>query len=763
MRKKSKKSKTKPELRVVKTDRPADPSRTEGEQGEPGRDQDENPEARKRARERDDELCGDEDIADQIRKVAKDVDKGFQNQWERVNDQMDYWDVYDQVVGGKQAYAGNSQIYLPIVNQAIEARVTRFVNQLFPRSARNVDCISSDEKPYDIMALLEHYIRKTRLRTQIVPALMRNGDVEGQYSLYVGWENSSRYVVYKKKAQIEIEGELVEDPEDDDEEDIEEVETFHMRPTVEVIPDCDILVLPHTANSIGEALSKGGCVAIIRRWSKERIEKAIDDGEIDEKEGEALLEELGNTQEQPGSQDAGKKHVDAAGITSARGGKELQLYEIWKNIDTDEDEDGESVDRKRLVRAYYAGGEGERILSIKRNPYWCDKCPVLSAPLKKLSSVFKGVSEVKRVADLQYAANDTVNEAMDSAAYALMPIVMTDPSKNPRVGSMVLNLAAIWETNPNDTKFAQFPALWKDGLSIVNGLKQEIFQILSVSPAMMPQSTGGKAKRNQAEIAQEQQVDILSTADVCTNLEDEILSPLLRWFIDLDYQYRNQKLTIRQYGQMGVRAAMQVVPPLQNSRRFEFRWFGVEAARNAQMQQIQVSALNVVKGIPPQQYKGYELNVVPVVLQILENAFGPRITPEIFQDMKTKLSMAADTENEFLVEGLTLPVHELDDDQEHLKEHLKAMVRGDPSGSVRQHMLMHREQLNRKMQMMATSVAQMQGAPGGSGGAGPGGAGPEGAGSPRQGAQPMPPRGGQQPPGAIHSDRMQDPGAAPRR
>ena len=40
--------------------------------------------------------------------------------------------------------------------------------------------------------------------------------------------------------------------------------------------------------------------------------------------------------------------------------------------------------------------------------------------------------------------------------YALMPIVMTDPAKNPRLGSMVLNLAAIWETDPKATQFVQF-------------------------------------------------------------------------------------------------------------------------------------------------------------------------------------------------------------------------------------------------------------------------------------------------------------------
>jgi hypothetical protein len=756
--KKSKKYKNRPKLSVVggdQTEKPRDPL-PPADQDEDEPDEDERQEA---ARNRDDELVGDKDLLEKVRKVARDVDKGFQNQWERGNDQMDYWDIYDQVIGGKQAYAGNSTIYLPIVRQAVEARVTRFVNQIFPRSARNVDCITSDEKPYDIMALLEHYIRKARLRTQVMPALMRNGDIEGHYNLYVGWENTSRFIVQRTRPTLAIGGDEgdepveIEDPTVDDIEDmdVEEVETFHMQPTVEVLADCDVLVLPHKSNSVGGAIENGGCAAIIRRWSKDKLQKMIDDDEIDKPEGEEMLEEMTKAGETPGQANAGKKHVDAAGISSGSGGNEVQVYEIWTKLKID--------GVRRLCRIYYAGGDGERVLSVRRNPYWCDKCPLLSAPLKKISNVFKGQSEVKAVADLQYAANDTVNEAMDSAAYALMPIVMTDPQKNPRVGSMVLNLAAIWETNPNDTKFAQFPALWKDGLTIVSGLKTEIFQILSVSPAQMPQSTGGKSKRNQAEVALEQQVDVLSTADVCTNLEDEILTPLLRWFVDLDYQYRDKALTVRQYGNMGLRAGMEEVPPIQNSRRFEFRWFGVEAARNAQMQQVQVSAINVVKGIPPQMYEGYKLRLAPFISQMLENAFGPRMTPELWESIREKLSMPAEMENDFLAEGLTLPVHELDDDQQHMKEHLKAMVKGDPSGSVREHLLLHREQMNRKMQMAAASLAQMQpGAPGG-----PGGAGPGVAGTPRSGAQVQMPRGGQQPAGAIHADRLQDPSAAPRR
>jgi hypothetical protein len=706
--------------------------------------------------DRDDELCHDDDIKEQVLDLMKTVSAGFRGQWERGNDQLDWWDVYNCQLGGRQAYAGNSQIYVPIVKEAVRARKTRFVNQMFPRSGRNVDCITSDDKPWDLMSLLEYYIRKTKLRTQIFPAMLIAGDVEGQYNLYVTWGDIERHIAYKKPAGYEIDEATSIDDDgptiESEDYDVVEETTYHQMPIVEVLSDADVLVFPATSNTIEHALAQGGGSALIRRWTKEKLKQMIEDEEIDEEAGEAIIEQMRTQTDDPNSPDVTKKHADAAGIQLQDGVKVLIGYEVWTLL--------KKKGEKRLCRVYYAGGEKELILSCKRCPYWCDKVPVLSAAIEKLPGVFKGVSQVKDVADLQYAANDACNEGWDSSAYSLMPIVMTDPSKNPRVGSMVLNLAAIWETNPNDTKFAQFPQLAKDALAMVEWCKQQIFQALSVTPAMMPQSTGGKNKRNQAEIAAEQQADMLNTADAVTNAEDELGTPLLRWFVDLDHQFRDKDITIRQFGELGLKLAMVDVPPLASNKRYEFRWWGVDAAKSAQMLQQQIAAVNVVKGIPPQMMPGYKLNLVPMVQNLLENAFGARLAAQIFENVKDKLSVPAEMENRIMAQGFALPTHELDDDKEHLEEHLRAVQEtGDPTGSIQTHMYFHREQMNKKLMMEAQGAApMMQGAPGG-----PGGAGPGVAGTPRPGAQPGQARGGQNPPGAIHQDRLQGPDVAPRR
>jgi hypothetical protein len=529
--------------------------------------------------------------------------------------------------------------------------------------------------------------------------------------------------------------------EGDEYEDIVEDKIVHQYPIVEVLPDSDVLVLPAMCDNVESAIDQGGSVTVIKRWSKAKIRQMIRSGEIDKESGQLLLKEMASKTASD-TPNKNKNVTDAAGIKT-EGGKSFALvYKTWTKLKVDGD--------LRIVRIYF-GGE-DRVLSVKLNPYWCDKVPVLSAPVEKIQGSFKGMSKLKFVETLQYAANDAVNEGMDSAAYALLPIIMTDPAKNPRTGSMVLNVAAIWETSPKDTQFAEFPKLWKEAFGIVASAKDQIFQTLSVNPAMMPQQTTAPGKKpNQAQIANEQQVDILTTADAVTTLEGEILTPMLQWFVWLDHQFRDKDLLIPAFGEMGMQAEMETIEPIQMDRRFEFRWFGVEAARSQQQIQMKMAGMNVLMNIPPQKYPGYELNMAPLIMEFVESTYGPRLGPRIFTDIRKKLTLDAKFENTVLESGMPLPVHPMDEDQEHLKVHMQHFQQtGDFHGTLREHMIRHQMQMQQKQQAMQ---AQQQGMlqphqPA------------EGGGGARSGGKATGPRpNGQGPPGMVHRDQMQ---GAPR-
>jgi hypothetical protein len=637
--------------------------------------------------DRNEELSGKEDIKDALLEIFDEIKKGFEQQSDRSDSNMDYWDCYNCVLGNQQFYNGNSKIFVPIVYNAVNARKTRFVNQLFPVNGRYVEVTTEDGTlPQTEMALLEHYVRQCKLRTRVAPAIMKNADIEGHVTVQVTWEEKRRHVVYKVQKPPQLEEAV---PDTEDVEDIEEEEIVNGGPDVRVIADSDLLVLPFTADSLEQALADGGSVTTLCRWSRAKLKKKIKEGEIDTEAGNAMLEEMKKESSPETRTDKAKEMIDAAGIKGDGRGKFALIYRTWTMLTID----GE----RRICLAYYGGKD--RLLSCKRNPYWSDRIDIISAPADKVDGSFKGVSRLKAVADLQYQANDACNEGMDSAAYALMPIVFTDPEKNPEYGSMILSLAAVWKTSPADTQFAKFPALWKDALEIIAACETKIFQSLSVNPAQITQANNPKGKKpNQAEIANEQQIDLLTTADAVTIIEDEILTPILLFMLELDHQYRDKELTVREYGGTGMKANMMQIPTVSMGHLYQFRWFGVESARNAQQMQQQIGALNVIMRIPPQSYPGYMLNLGPVLAQMIENLFGPRLAPLTFVD-----------------------------------------TRNNP-------------QLQQAEAMQVTQPFA-QPPPGQQGGNGAG---------PRAGAMPAQQRPAQQPAGAIHADQMKDPMVAPR-
>ena len=699
-----------------------------------------------------DHLLGKGDIDEQLAKLYRNVSKGFEDGISRANDLGDYWDVYNCKLNDKQTYNGESAVYVPVTHNALNARKTRFVNQVFPQSKRHVECITVDGSlPHGLLSLAEHHISTTKLRTEAMPALCITGDVEGQYTIYVSWRSFERQVKRRVKLPVDPANGAVRG--DGAAADAVLVETVvDGRPEVEVIHDSDFCLLPATADSVEDALYRGGSATILRRWSKGTVESMRRDGVIDDKAAEELLNSMEETSVKSTRKNITKKLTEDKGQKVT--GKEIEVYEIWTQLKVKSSEPRKGRRRKteRKLCQVFIRADGIPI-GCRENPYWCNKVPILSVPVIKTAGSFKGDSRVKFCADMQYKANDAVNIAMDSAMYRLMPIVMTDPERNPRVTSMIMNMAAIWECDPNSTKVIEFPDLWETGFAIANQAKDFIMTTLSVTPAAITQ-TGQKKKPTQAEMANEQQVDLLTTADAVTVLEEGILSPLVQWFLDLDYQYRDRALTVKKYGPMGLEANIEDIEPLQMNERYEFRWLGVEAARNAQQVQQQIAALNVLRGVPPNFYTGYTMDLGPAIAQLMENAFGPRLAPLVFKPMTSQVSLPPEQETELAMHGFEVHTSPLDDDAAHLKVHagvLQAMgPAADPHNQLRAHIQLHLMSLSAKTKMRQGGAGQ----PGSPGGAGQPGA-PGQPGQPRQGAMPMRnPIGGQNPPGALPADQM---------
>jgi hypothetical protein len=253
-----------------------------------------------------------------------------------------------------------------------------------------------------------------------------------------------------------------------------------------VIHDADVLVLPVTARERRRRHRVGGSVTVLRRWTKTRIRQAIRDGDIDADAGDLLIKAMGR---------AAKDRTATLASGCRRGRRQGQgqgspVYETWTKLEGRRRHAVRRLLRRRRQRP-----------GLQALPLLVRAAPVISVPVKKPTGVFKGKPPVEAVADLQILANDTINEGGRHRPLLGHADRHDRPGEEPAVGSMVLGLAAVWETSPNDTQFAEFPSCGRTAWPR-QACQAQIFQTLGVNPAMIPQS---HRRREQAQPGRDRQ------------------------------------------------------------------------------------------------------------------------------------------------------------------------------------------------------------------------------------------------------------------
>lgn len=678
----------------------------------------------------------DSDVYEKAAALYEKIVKCYDNKQEQNERIEEYWNIHAGRPDDNVSYGGNSQCYIPVVRDAIEARVKRSLAQLFPANNKRIEAIGpTGESPKGVMALLEHYIRKTNLKN-VVRADLIAGDVTGQWNLMIDWTKSTRSVTkLVKKPPIMANDDIGLEVEDKGADPVEKKETTEL---VTELPDVvpfateDLAVYPATASSIQAATAVG----VRLRMSKDKVQEMIDDGIFVGLDAKDIIEQLGPDGAREKT-DPNKKRTEDAGIKTSGAYKYALIFAVYTDLKLE----GKS---KEPVIIYF-GGE-DCILGIVRNPFWSGKRPILSAPIEEVTGSFFGISKVEPVKFLQWNLNDFWNMGMDSAQYALLPITMTDPLKNPNYQSMVMGLAAVWLVDPNSTKFEQFPPLWKDATQLCQGIKTQIYESMDVNDAMMGKMPPGRKNAQMVgNMQQEQQINI---TDHAKRYEEMILQPLVEWFFELDQQFRTEDITVQTMGEVGARAALQTIEPQQFDKTWFFQWIGTAFQTGMQRMQQMIATMNVIRGIPPQQLNGHRLDITPILESLVEQVYGPELGPRILIDERNQFTIPPEVENDMLHMDMPIEIHPGDDHMKHIQKHNEAAkTTGDLTGSYRTHIMAHVKVLQEQAQKAAGAQQQQGGAPGV-----PGGGQPGVAGTPRPGAQPGQPRM-QQPAGAIPADQ----------
>jgi hypothetical protein len=174
---------------------------------------------------------------------------------------------------------------------------------------------------------------------------------------------------------------------------------------------------------------------------------------------------------------------------------------------------------------------------------------------------------------------------------------------------------------------------------------------------------------------------------------------LMERIFEYDAQYRDEELSVLSQGDIGVKASVQQIPCQAWGERYFFQWTGTAFTMNLNRMQQQIAFMNVLRGIPPQQLNGRKLDITPILENMCENVFGAELAGRVLIDDRNKYSVPAELEDEMMLNGIMVEVHEADEDSQHIQAHQMAAQKSmDPTGLMRTHIQGHMKQMQDKRQ-----------------------------------------------------------------
>lgn len=622
-----------------------------------------------------------------VQKIWPKIEAFFQDNETFEREVREYWEVWN-ASKSSLTYEGIHDVVVPVSHDAIETCVKRDMGVFFPVSNTWVDVTGdswedANEVKARVNTLLfdNDFMGTMRLGT-------RTARVTGTLILYVDW--------VKEKGKVL---EVVHEGEDGmplAEPEVREKEKFVKDyPVFRVVSPTDFIILPVTAQKIRDAWLCGE-----RRFlSEHEFREMMDDGTFVKDRN--FLSALLHTPKEATVYDA-KSH--GIGIKRSAGGdKTIGVVDVFTDFDL-----GEGPEPALLTFSQSI------LLRAVKNPFWSKKKPYFSTPKMRDGETFFGHGDIQYIADFNDAANDYANQGLDSGTYALNPMIAVDPALAPNYKSFVIGPGMIW-TGGNPTPMT-FPNLAPEAMGLIQQLKTQVMETAGIMPPS-PQNNGRRAP---AAVAAMQSAEIqMAEQDWARAVETDILVPVSQWVFELDRQFRETDLF---YTQSDMKLA--VIEPKLHTGNFRFTWLGSRQAMNPQKAQQVMTALNILGKLPPQLLGDKKLDLVPLLEYLLGSVFSlPHMDRVLKSQGETYNPML---ENLALDKEVDLPVHEADNDLEHIHIHAEISTH-----ATLKHIQLHMKQLeaktNAQQQQMAGKINQSPQAPAppkGPAPVGPGGHGP---------------------------------------
>lgn len=519
-------------------------------------------------------------------------------------------------------YKGETQVYLPTFNKALEVRKAHVCKASFPTDSF-LDAIALKvETPEETLnreankAWMKKQIENAKLRSNLKP-FVHNVLAFGVGILKGYWEDA--LVKQKKRkhkaANFTLETLLSNKP-----------KKYCGKAKVKTVNNFTFYAHPLTVGSLDECtlqfediqVSKQYIETMIKKdyWRRADVEFAHANNESERNRQDIL------TQNTKTSQTA------ISGGAAGELGEYTDMSEVWFSMhlptqyfDAEEIAEGEHLEPVAMKAIIC----GTNIIDLQYNPFNHGKPPYLLKQLLKTPDVLITPGYGKMVMSSQFLVNDLVNQVNDNGIYGLNPMLerVTGNLAGHSLAQTV-HPGATWDVTEKDS----INFIRPDVAHIQHGmplLQMAISQVNDpIAPPILQGSAGNTGAAGTATGAQLLQSNTKTDiADFNEDLEQEILQPLLNMIYDLGKQFESAEMFLAITGGEKARFAPEML-----AMDVSWQWVASSQTINQQLRGQQMGAfLQLVVNpdiIQMLMQKGLQLDIVPILRKMWEDGLGQR-------------------------------------------------------------------------------------------------------------------------------------------
>ena len=563
---------------------------------------------------------------------------------------MKYWDIWNVQLSG-QGYVGRAKTYLPAGRSALETWVMALNSGLFPFGewfgVDPVEGVGTKRAARAWMNMQRHFLNKTMQIKLHMPLGLRQYVTLGTMVVKQVWEEEVERLRFFERVLIDADEEDDEDEsltvlreEEEEDRDFDEAPIeFQMEdntkvrlverdvltkvgPTMRVVDLFHFYVWPRTSPNLQAAQlifeDTETSLDHIRAMNElymdpEYPEMGMVYDEIDEivNCGGSIPEEILRAREERQR----KWQAEYDPNDTAPGGKPSKGYVnlsecYWRGVipgakdPMSGEEYGEQDWLIVMVNDHWP-------IRIHPNPFYSKRRPYKDARMLRVVDEYYGRGVTEAMASMQYMLNDINNLTIDNITNSLNPIILINEDLVTNVESLRISPNAKWFVDPAGVQFITPPNVADVGLKTAQMMQAYIQDASGASFIAQGQAAPqgrGRAQNTSSGMGLLLQQSSQGFQFALTELEEQLMIPLLEWNYQLAEQFMTEKLPILVGGERNTPLIEEPTGFEDVFGKYRYTWKGSQGVKEQmsltqQMQNFMQLAIQIREADPQAQFE----------------------------------------------------------------------------------------------------------------------------------------------------------------